>query len=68
MSNEKKTDKWIGDAVEKPGAFTRKAEKKGLSPAELQERVLKNPDKYDERTVKQARLRKTLVAIKKKKP
>jgi hypothetical protein len=63
---ERKKDHWIQDAVEKPGAFTRKAESKGLSPAEFQESVLKHPDKYDEKTVKQARLRKTLVAIHKK--
>jgi hypothetical protein len=57
---------WIQDAVEKPGAFTQKANERGLSPAEFQNNVLKRPDKYDEKTVKQARLRQTLVAIHKK--
>ena len=51
----------------KEGAFTRKAKRKGITSAQLQENVLANPDKYDEKTVKQARLRKTLVSLKKNK-
>ena len=51
----------------KEGAFTAKAKRKGITSAQLQENVLSNPDKYDEKTVKQARLRKTLVGLKKKK-
>jgi len=51
----------------KEGAFTAKARKRGITTAQLQENVLSNPDKYDEKTVKQARLRQTLVGLKKKK-
>ncbi|NDF98457.1 MAG: hypothetical protein EB101_05950 [Chitinophagia bacterium] len=51
----------------KEGAFTAKAKKKGITTAQLQENVLSNPEKYDEKTVKQARLRQTLVGLKKKK-
>ena len=51
----------------KEGAFTAKARRKGITSAQLQENVLANPDEYDEKTVKQARLRKTLVGLKKKK-
>ena len=51
----------------KEGAFTAKAKRKGITSAQLQANVLSNPDKYDEKTVKQARLRKTLVGLKKKK-
>jgi len=51
----------------KEGAFTAKAKKKGITSAQLQENVLSDPDKYDEKTVKQARLRQTLVGLKKKK-
>jgi len=51
----------------KEGAFTAKAKKRGITTAQLQENVLSNPDKYDEKTVKQARLRQTLVGLKKKK-
>ena len=51
----------------KEGAFTAKARRKGITSAQLQENVLANPDDYDEKTVKQARLRKTLVGLKKQK-
>jgi len=51
----------------KEGAFTAKAKRKGITSAQLQANVLSNPDKYDEKTVKQARLRKTLVGLKKTK-
>ena len=71
MADEKKKKKkkkeWIGDAIDRPGAFTAKAKKRGITSAQLQENVLADPDKYDERTVKQANLRKTLVGINKKK-
>jgi hypothetical protein len=64
MAEEKKKDKkWIQKADIKEGAFTAKAKRKGITSAQLQENVLANPEKYDERTVKQARLRKTLVGL-----
>jgi hypothetical protein len=64
MAEEKKKDKkWIQKAEIKEGAFTAKAKRKGITSSQLQENVLANPDKYDERTVKQARLRKTLVGL-----
>ncbi len=64
---EKKDKKWIQGMNMKEGAFTAKAKKKGITSAQLQANVLANPDKYDEKTVKQARLRQTLVGLKKKK-
>jgi hypothetical protein len=64
---DKKKKEWIGDAIERPGTFTAKAKKKGITSAQLQENVLSNPDEYDEKTVKQANLRKTLVKINNKK-
>lgn len=69
MSKEKrkKDKKWIQGMEMKEGAFTAKAKRKGITSAQLQENVLSNPDKYDEKTVKQARLRKTLVGLHKKK-
>lgn len=51
----------------KEGAFTAKARRKGITSAQLQENVLAEPDKYDEKTVKQAQLRKTLVGLNKSK-
>lgn len=67
MADKKKNKKWIQGADIKEGVFTAKAKKKGITSAQLQENVLSNPDKYDEKTVKQARLRQTLVGLKKKK-
>lgn len=64
---KKKPKKWIQGMDMKEGAFTAKAKKKGITSAQLQENVLANPEKYDERTVKQARLRKTLVGLHSKK-
>ena len=64
---KKKDKKWIQGMEMKEGAFTKKAKRKGITSAQLQENVLGDPDKYDEKTVKQARLRKTLVGLKKKK-
>ena len=68
MTKEKKKDKkWIQGANIKEGAFTAKAKRKGITSAQLQENVLSDPDKYDDKTVKQARLRQTLVGLHKKK-
>lgn len=67
MADKKKNKKWIQGADIKEGAFTAKAKRKGITSAQLQKNVLSNPDKYDEKTVKQARLRQTLVGLKKKK-
>jgi hypothetical protein len=64
---KKKNKKWIQGMEMKEGAFTAKAERKGITTAQLQENVLSNPDKYDDKTVKQARLRKTLVGLKQRK-
>ncbi len=67
MAKKKKDKKWIQGMDMKEGAFTAKAKSRGISSAQLQENVLSNPSKYDEKTVKQANLRKTLVGLNKKK-
>jgi len=68
MADDKKKDKkWIQGMDMKEGAFTAKAKKKGITSAQLQENVLADPEKYDDKTVKQARLRQTLVGLHKKK-
>jgi len=68
MAEKKKKDKkWIQGMKMKEGAFTAKAKRRGITSAQLQENVLSNPDQYDEKTVKQARLRQTLVGLHKKK-
>ena len=63
MTEKKKDKKWIQGTEMKEGAFTAKAKKRRITTAQLQENVLSNPDKYDEKTVKQANLRKTLVGL-----
>jgi hypothetical protein len=68
MTDKKKKDgKWIQKADIKEGSFTKKAKKKGITSAQLQANVEKNPEKYDEKTRKQAQLRETLVKLSKKK-
>lgn len=67
MAEKKKGKKWIQGIDMKEGAFTAKARSRGISTAQLQQNVLSNPDKYDEKTVKQANLRRTLVGLNKKK-
>jgi hypothetical protein len=58
---------WIQKAIKHPGAFTAKAEKAGMSVREYAAQVTANPDRYDDRTVKQARLAKTLSKLRKRK-
>jgi len=67
MADKKKDTKFIQNMDMKEGAFTAKAKKRGITTAQLQENVLSSPDKYDEKTVKQANLRKTLVKLNKHK-
>jgi hypothetical protein len=67
MAEKKKDKKWIQKTEMKKGVFTAKAKRKGITTAQLQENVLSAPEEYDAETVKQARLRQTLVGLKKKK-
>jgi hypothetical protein len=64
---KKKSNQWSQKAEMKEGAFTAKAKRKGITSAQLQENVLAEPAKYDDKTVKQARLRQTLVGLHNKK-
>lgn len=54
---------WIKNAIQHPGAFTRKASAAGESPAQLQAQALKPGSKASSTTKRQARLRKTLVSF-----
>jgi len=60
-------DKWIKDAIKRPGAFTKKAEKRGMTASQFASKVTANPDKYDTRTVRPANLAKTLRKLRKRK-
>ena len=68
MAEKKKKDKKFiqNMKMDKAGAL-QISDGKGITSAQLQANVLSNPDKYDEKTVKQANLRKTLVKLNKKK-
>ena len=55
----KKDKKWIQSAIKRPGTFTAKAKKKGITTAQLQANV--------EKTRKQAQLRETLVKLNQRK-
>lgn len=59
--------KWIQGAIKHPGAFREKAEKAGMSTEEYGAKVRANPDEYDEKTVRQANLAKTLSKLRKHK-
>ena len=58
---------WIQGAIKHPGAFTKKAEERGMSTSELAAKVTANPDEYDKTTVRQANLAKTLKKLRKHK-
>ena len=60
-------DKWIQSAIKRPGAFTRKAESRGMDAQEFAQQVSSNPGEYDTRTVRQANLAKTLSKLRKRK-
>lgn len=58
--------KWIQEAIKQPGAFSAKAEKKGMGTLEFARKVIANPDRYDTRTVRQARLALILSRLRKR--
>ena len=53
-------ENWIKDAIKRPGAFTKKAEERGMETQAFAQQVKSNPGRYDERTVRQANLAVTL--------
>tara|TARA_Y100000310_G_C20061797_1_gene525328 strand:+ start:286 stop:474 length:189 start_codon:yes stop_codon:yes gene_type:complete len=57
------SDKWIQKANLKKGAFTRQAEKAGMSVQGYANKVTANPSRYSSTTVKRARLAKTFKAM-----
>jgi hypothetical protein len=67
MAEKKKDKDWISKAIKRPGAFTAKAKKRKMSVAQFRTAVLKNPTKYNDTTVRQARLAQTLSKMNKKK-
>jgi len=62
MADDKK---WIQKAIKRPGAFTAKAKKHGMSVAEFIRYVLSHKDRFSARTIKEAVLARTLRGFKK---
>jgi hypothetical protein len=68
MATKKKSNpkKWIQGAVKRPGAFTAKARKAGMSVSAYATKVLKKGSKATALTKRQARLAKTFKKMGKK--
>ena len=60
-----KDEDWIEGAVKKPGAFTAKANKAGMSTAAFADKVTKPGSKASPKTKKQANLAKTFSKMRK---
>jgi hypothetical protein len=63
----KKKKNWIQKAIKRPGAFTAKAKRAGMTTAAFARKVLKKGSRYSTRTKRQAALAQTLRKFKKKK-
>lgn len=59
--------KWIKKAISRPGAFTKKAKKAGMSVSAYARKVLKKGSKASTRTKRQAALSRTLSRLRKRK-
>ena len=57
---------WIKKAIKRPGAFTKKAKKAGMSTSAYAKKVTKKGSKASTRTKRQANLAKTLRKISRK--
>ncbi len=58
--------KWIKKAIKKPGAFSAKAKRAGMSTAAYATKVLKEGSRASARTKRQASLARTLGKMRKK--
>lgn len=58
--------KWIQKAIKRPGAFSAKAKRAGMSTQEYASEVTKPGSKADTRTKRQANLAKTLAKLRRK--
>ena len=63
MAKNEADKKWIKGAIKKPGAFSAKAKKAGMSTKEYADKVLKKNSTASSRTQQQARLARTLSKI-----
>jgi len=56
-------DHWIHKAIKRPGAFTAKAKRAGMSVSKYARKVTKKGSKASTRTKRQANLSKTLASF-----
>jgi len=56
----RKSRNWIQQAIRKPGAFRKQAQRAGKSTMEFAREVLRNPKRFGTTTVRRARLAITL--------
>lgn len=63
---KKRKKKWIKKAIKRPGAFSRKAKKAGMSTAAYARKVLKKGSRASARTKRQARLAQTLARMRRR--
>jgi hypothetical protein len=61
-----KRKNWIQQAIRKPGAFRKQAQRAGKSTLEFAREVLRNPQRYSKTTVRRARLAITLSKLRKR--
>lgn len=59
--------KWVAGAIKRPGAFTAKAKKAGMSVSAYATKVTAKGSKASTRTKRQANLAKTLTSMAKRK-
>jgi hypothetical protein len=61
-----KRKNWIQQAIRKPGAFRKQAQRAGKSTLEFAREVLRNPQRYSKTTVRRARLAITLSKLRRR--
>jgi len=66
VRRQSKQSNWIQKAIKRPGAFRAKAKRAGKSTKAFAQQVLRNPKRYDSRTVRQARLAITLMRLRRR--
>lgn len=60
-------EQWIQEAIKRPGTFSEKAKRAGMSTQEYARYVLRRGSRADTRTKRQARLALTLAKLRRRK-
>ena len=67
MANSSKKQKWIQDAIKRPGAFGKKAKAADMSTAAYANEIMSNKENFSKLDVQQAGLAQTLMGFNKRK-